>query len=555
MQTYLTCSTDKFSKFAFSKNCFRSILQLVQLYNEQPELEDETQQILAALKDLLRTHVLQPARSAVLNSLRPRDVQSTVIPRGFLESLLAPLTDLLSGDGIASQSSLKSAALLFEIAAEDSKHTTAKGKREETIWLKKLFEHIMQGAHALEYRDLDHVQQTRLVEFSVMMLEKAVRLKTQLKAATLEKLLQPLFRHPRIFTEGEWNLVGLCIQLEPAVFIGSPRGIHVNKERSLNFRNELLVSLLDQIDRDGYKLMSTSTGPQSRPNVTLPYETILSTVVNPLAQAFVQARELPRFLDIWQEQLEKSLHTETNDVLNIWKDEEFLQTVASLLESTLAVSEIEKRLHLIEAGLQPLPMSAGPNQFEKKNALLFVAEALLLGCKSDRTLQKLEDHVLAIYKLLLQLMTDGTERRDEVQIKCWMIMTVINDKWSLSHQSLEHEDDAICLAMRTIESACSTERQPHNFRRGFHAFRFMLSLVEVQKAKMNAGQAEAPNGIAADPIGTVINHILAADFDVEGVDRGEVQAPEWDGDDFIDSGTLFCLACCAQLATVPRTLR
>ena len=555
MQIYLTCSADEFSKFAFSKYCFRSILQLVQLYNEQPEPEEETQQILAALKDLLRTHVLQPARSAVLYSLRPRDVQSTVIPGGFLESLLAPLTDVLSEDGIASQSSLKAAALLFEIAAEASKHKTAKGKRDETTWLKKLFEHIMQSAQTLDYRDFDLVQQTRLVEFSVMMLEKAVRLKAQLKAATLEKQLQPLFRHPRIFTEREWTLVSLCIQLEPALFIGSPGGIHVNKERSLNIRNELLVSLLGQIDRDGNKLMSTSMGPESRPNVALPYKTILSTVVIPLAEAFIQARELPRLLDIWQEQLEKNLHTESNDISSVWKDDELLQTVGSLLESSLAISEIEKRLHVVEVGLQPLPMSAGPNQFEKRNALLFIAEALLLGCKSDRTLQKLEDHVLAIYKLLLQLMIDDTKRRDEVQIKCWKIMTVITDKWSLSHQSLENEDGVISLAMRAIEGTCSTKRRPHDFRRGFHAFRYILSLVEVHKAKMNAGQAETPDGIAADPIGIVINHVLAADFDVEGVDRSEVRAPEWDGGDFIDNGTVFCLACCAQLATVPRTLR
>ena len=555
MQAYLTYSTDEFSKFAFSKNCFRSILQLVQLYNEQTELEHGTQQILAALKDLLRTHVLRPARSSVLNSLRPRDVQSTVIPRGLLESLLAPLTDVLSENGNANQSSLKAAALLFEIAAEDSEHKTAKVKRDETAWLKKLFEHIMQSTHAFEYRALDHVQQISLVEFSVVMLEKAVRLKAQLKAATLEKLLQPLFRQPRIFTEGEWRLVGLCIQLEPTVFIGSPAGVHVNKERSLNIRNELLVSLLDQIDRDGFKLMSTSTGPQSRPNVTLPYQTILSTIVIPLAKAFIQARELPRFLDIWQEQLEKSLHTETSDIFNVWKDDGLLQTVASLLESTLAISEIEKRLHQVEIGLQTLAMSVEPNQLEKRNALLFIVEGFLLGCKKDRTLQKFEDHVVAIYKLLLQLVTDDTKRCDEVQIKCWKIMTVINDKWSISHQSLEHEDGAIHVAMRTIEMACSTERRPHDFRIAFHAFRFLLSLVDVQKVKMNAGQADTPDNIATDAIATAIGHIMAADFDGERVDRGEVQAPEWDGDDFINNGTVFCLACCAQLATVPHTLR
>ena len=475
-----------------------------------------------------------------------------MIPRGLLESLLAPLTDVLSENGNASQSYLKAAALLFEIAAEESEHKTAKESRDQTAWLKKLFEHIMQSAHAFEYRALDHVQQIPLVEFSVMTLEKAVQLRVQLKAATLEKLLQPLFRQPRIFTEGEWSLVGLCIQLEPTVFIGSPAGVHVNKERSLNIRNELLVSLLDQIDRDGFKLMSTSTGPQPRPNVTLPYQTILSTVVIPLAKAFIQARELPRFLDIWQVQLEKSLHTETSNIFSVWKDDGLLQTVASLLESTLAINEIEKRLHLVEIGLQTPAMSVEPNQLEKRNALLFIVEGFLLGCKNDRTLQKFEDHVLAIYELLLQLVTDGTKPCDEVEIKCWKTMTVINEKWSIPH---EHEDGAIHLAMRTIEMACSTERRPQDFRRAFHAFRFLLSLVEVQKAKMNARQADTPDNNAADPFGTAIDHIMAADLQVERVDRGEVQAPEWDGDDFINNGTVFCLACCAQLATVPRTLR
>ena len=527
---------------------------MIQLYNEQPELEHETQEILAALKDLLRTHVLRPARSSVLNSLRSRDVQSTDIPKGLLELLLAPLMDILS-KVTAGQGALKAAALLFEIAAEDPKPKTAKGKKDDATWLQKLFERIMQSAHAFEYHDLYHVQQIPLVEFSIMMLEKAVRLKVKLKAATLEKLLQPLFRDPRIFTEAEWSLVSLCIQLEPAVFVGSPGGIHVNKERSLNIRNELLVSLLGQIKLDGYKSMSISTGPLSRPNAALPYKTILSNVVIPLAKAFVQARELPKFLDIWQEQLEKNLHIETNDMFSVWKDDELLQAVASLLESTIAISEIEKWLHLVDLRLQSLLTRAEPIQSDKLNAQLYIVECLLLGYNSDRILPRLEGLVLGIYKLLLQLITDGREQWNELHIRCWKITTAINSRWSLPHESLDHEDDAVWAAVRTINDACVIERRTQDFRKAFHAFRFMLSLAEVQTAKLNAGKADNADCHAADPVGAAINHIIDASCDNEVVERDGIWALKWDGDDFINSRATLCLACCAQLATVPHTLR
>ena len=454
----------------------------------------------------------------------------------------------------AGQGPLKAAALLFEIAAEDPKHKTTRGKRDDATWLQKLFAHIMQSAHAFEYRDVDHVQQIPLIEFSVMMLEKAVQSKAQLKAATLEKLLQPLFRDQRIFTEGEWTLVSLCIQLEAAVFVGSPGGIHVNKARSLNIRNELLVSLLDQISQDGYKLVSIFTDQQARLNVALPYKTIVSKIVIPLAKAFVQARELPKFLDIWQEQLEKNLHTENNGMFSVWKDDELLQTVASLLESTMAISEIEKRLHLTDIGLQFLPTRAEPSQLDKMNALLFIVECLLLGYNSDRALPRLDDVVFRIYKLLLQRIIDGTDMCYELDIRCWKIMTVINDKWSLPPELLEH-DDALWAAARTIDGKSSMKLEPHDFKRGFHAFRFMLSLAGVQIAKMNIGEADSPDSHNANPIGTVIKHILTASYKVEKIVQDGVQALPWGGDDFIDNGAIFCLACCAQLVTVPNTLR
>ena len=527
---------------------------MIQLYKEQRELEPEIQEILSALKGLLRTHVLRPARSSVLNSLRPRDVQSSDVPKGLLELLLAPLMDILS-KVTAGQGPLKAAALLFEIAAEDLKHKTAKGKRDDATWVQKLFERIMQSAHAFEYHDLYHVQQIPLVEFSVMMLERAVRLKVKLKAATLEKLLQPLFRDPRIFTEAEWSLVSLCIELEPDVFVGSPGGIHVNKERSLNIRNELLVSLLDQINQDGYKFMSMSAGPHSRPNVALPYKTILSKVVIPLAQAFVQARELPKFLDIWQEQLEKNFHRETNDMFSVWTDNELPQTVASLLESTLAISETEKRLHLVNTGLQSLLRRAEPYQPDKMDALLCIAECLLLGYNSDRILPRLERLVLEIYRLLLQLITDGTEKWKELHIRCWKIVTIINSKWSLPHESLKDEDGAVWAAVQNIKNACIIERRTQDFRKAFHAFRFMLSLAEVQMAKMNAREADNPDGHVGDPIGTAVNHIIDASYDLEEMERDDIWALKWDGDDFIDSRAKLCLACCAQLASVPHTLR
>ena len=535
----------------FSKHCSQSVLHLLLSYRQNPEPEDEIRPISATLKDLLSKHVLGPARSSCLNVLRPRDIRDPEIATGLLETLLSPLMDTLNVDKPISLDGLESASFLFKIAAEHSMRIVPKERRNETTWLQKLLNHIMQKAHAFHYYDIDDEKQTIIVDFCVKMLDSCVQSKVTLDTGTLDRIVRPLFHHQRIFTEREWNLVSLCIQLDATIFV-NPSGIaQVNKESLQQVPSDLLSLLLYQISRDGQKLASGNTSALLQPETRSPYDIIRSTVVVPLANAFIHARQFPRFLDIWQEQLERHCSSNNHETISIWRDGQLLHAVAQLVESALSISETEKRLHVVVGELESIAEGTRiePANLGKLTSLAVTLECLLSGSTSSRTLQQLEKPVLVLYKLLLPLTTDSTDQSHDFQDSSWRIMTVVNDRWSLPHQSLDSEINAVRTAKNLIENVIDDARDPERpspkYSAAFYAFRFMLSLTDVETA--------IPD-VYWSAVGTATEHIL--DHSSACLRPGTSHLLKWSGQDYlITRGTLFGLACCAQLTTIPRTLR
>lgn len=455
--------------------------------------------------------------------------------------------DNLEVDEVVSLDSLESVAFLFEIAAEHSMRIVPKDRRNETAWLQKLLNHIMQRAHAFDYYDLDDERQLITVDFSVKMLDSCLQSKVNLDTGTLERIIRPLFHHQRIFTEREWNLVSLCIQLDATVFVKPSGNVQVYKECLQQVPSDLLSLLLNQISRDGQKLVSANTNALLQPETRLPYDMIRYTVVVPVANAFIQTRQFSRFLDIWQGQLEQHYLSNNHETVSIWRDDQLLHAVAHLVESALSISEIEKRLHVVVGELESALVS--PANLGKLISLAVTLECLLSGSISNRTLQQLGEPVLVLYKLLLQLTTDSTEDSNEFQDSCWRIMTIINDRWSLPHQSLDSEVNAVRTAKNLIENviddACDPQRPSPKYSAGFYAFRFMLSLTDVETAIPDAYWSA---------MGAATEHIL--DHSSACLRPGTFHLLKWSGqDDLITRGSLFGIACCAQLTTIPRTLR
>lgn len=549
IQSASISNTNVVSKLAFSEHCFADISRLVRSICELHWAEDETEQISTLLKDLLRTHILRPSRSSCLNSLRPRDDRNPDIPAGLLETLFAPLMDSLADEKYLDRDALDSAALLFELAAEDSRQMPPKGRRNESTWLQRLFNHIMQKAYAYENYESDDTRQADIIDFCVKMLEISVRLKVQLETAALEKVIRPVFHGRGLFTENEWSLVNLCMELDVNVFVKPSGRSLVNQARLQPMPDDVLSLLLHQVSKEGHKPVSVEANPLFRLAAKHPYAIILSTIVIPLVKAFAQVRELPRLLEIWQEQLVRRSLMGKGETLSVWMDDELLQTVAQLVEPTLTTSEVKKRLNQVENALESLSGNASiePLQVETTSALLLTLESVLLGCSGEQTLQDLEERVIQLYKLILNLATDGTERHHEFQSRCWRVMTLINERWSLPHPSLDSENDAIWTAKRAVDKVSVFKGGRQSYMEALHAFRFMLSMAKYEVARMDAIQATNPNGNTANPIGTIIDHILD--------ESHAAHCPVWDGhDESIVDNTVFCLACCAQLIIVPQTL-
>ena len=535
----------------FSKICFQSVLNLLLSYHKNPEPEDEIRLVSARLVDLLRNHILIPARSSCLNALRLRDVRDPDIPTGLLEMLLIPLMDNVVVDEVVSLDILESVTFLFGIAAEHSMRVVPKDRRNEIAWLQKLLNHIMQRAHAFDYYDLDDERQMITVDFSVKMLDSCVQSKLILDTATLERIVRPLFHHQRIFTEQEWEVVSLCIQLDATIFVNPSGNVQVNKECLQQVPSDLLSLLLNQISRDGQKMISANTNTLLQSETRLPYDMIRSTVVMPLANAFIHTRQFPRFLDIWQGQLDQHYLSSNDENVSIWRDDQLLHAVAHLVESALSIGEIEKRLHVFVGELESIAKetSVEPAILGKLTSLAVTLECLLSGSTSNRTLQQLEEPVLVLYKLLLQLPTDKTVNSNDFQNSCWRIMTIINDRWSLPHQSLDSEIKAVRTALNlitnVIDDACDPQRPSPKYSAGFYAFRFMLSLTDVETARPDTYWLA---------MGTATEQIL--DHTSACIRPGTFHFLKWSGqDDLITRGPLFGLACCAQLTTIPRTLK
>lgn len=459
--------------------------------------------------------------------------------------------DTLIVDDVMSLYNLELASFLIEVAAEHSMRTLAKEKRNQTAWLQKILNHIFHSAHAFDYYDLDDERQLLVINFCVKILDSCLQSKVTPDTRTLERILQPLFHHQRIFTKREWDFVSLCIQLDAALFVNPSQKVPINKESSQQVPGDLLSLLLNQISRDGQKPASANTNSLPQPAARLPYDTIRSTVVVPLAKAFIHARQFPRFLDVWREQLEQHYLSNNHETITIWRDDQLLHPVAHLVESALSASEIEKRLLVVVGELESIAggIRIEPANIGKLTSLAVILECLLSGNASTRTLQQLEEPVLVLYKLLLQQTTDSTEKSNDFQDSCWKIMTVVNDRWSLPHQSLESEINAVRTAKNLIENviedACDSQRPSPKYSAGFYAFRFMLSLTDVETAKSDAYWSA---------MGTATEHIL--DHSSACLRPGVLYLVEWSGqDDLITRGSQFGLACCAQITTIPRTLR
>lgn len=509
------------------------------------------------LEDLLLTHFLQPAQKSYLNSLRPRDSRSRDIPAELTQILLAPLIRDFGLKGKTRQYALYSATHLFSIAAHESRNPSPSKRRNRDTWLHHLFCQIVENAGTFDYKP-NNDPETMLLTFTRTVLETAAQVLVQLEPITLEKILRPLLVADGAFQDVEWNVLSLCMELDATIFVGSPEDMLVNGQVLKNECSVLLQLLFTKMNQIGWKATTVGKKLDPRSPDDSIYKSLFAKILAPLASAFIQVRDFPRFFTIWQQELcQHYLDRGYEDVMSIWEDNELVYTIARLVESDLPV---EKADILLNRAVKALECLLGMSSFEldgpdKEVALLVTLECWLLGCTSNRNLKELEKRVLEIYQLLLRLMGDDRERPKKCDTRCWRVLALISDKWSLSPHSLELHQSALQKAFLTINRVSVVQVQRYDYSQELGAFRFALSLAEAENAKLDGFLTGNPQGERVGRIEDAIEVILDHSNSRRDLDPLFFLNVEWSGvDEFIVTGTDFSLACCAQLVAVPRTL-
>ena len=509
------------------------------------------------LEDLLWRHVLRPARKSHLNSLQPRDIRSPDIPAGLTETLLAPLTQDFALHTSAKLRALHSATYLWSIATQEPTKLKPNRSRNETAWLEILFCHVAHRSGMFEYHEPNDEQQMMLVSITEAILNNAVQAQVQLKPATLEKVHKRLFRVPWAFADVEWNLLSSCMMLDATIFVDGPVSTFANGQLSPHVPNELLLLLFKRMDEIGYKatLIDVKRGSRS-PNDVI-YQSLFPKILAPLAKAFIQLRDFPGFITLWEQELCRNYLSGRNGrKMTIWEDDELLHTIGQLIESALTDEKIDQFLCRALEAFECLVGSSGfgSDGPEKKIALLVTLECLLLGCVSDRYLENLEKRVVVIYQLLLKLVAESIERPKNFNTRCWRVLALINDKWSPSQHLLELERGALCKAVRVILRVRDIEVPRYDYSQEFQAFRFMLSLAKVEETRLDALPEDEFDEYYW--FGDALESILYHSKDGRELAPHFFSNVEWSGqDDFIVTKPDFGLACSAQVVAVPRKLR
>ena len=544
-------------KTAFSKHCLLPLLHNIHTYINCEIASDYRRDIVSLLDDLLRIHILLPAQRCHLNSLQPRDIRNSDIPTGLIQTLLTPLTEALQLKEIAKMRTYEAATYLLDIAARKSRQLSPIKSRDRDTWLQYLFDQIAQSAGMFEDYDSSNALSWMLVSFTQMMLATAVQLQVPLESAMLKRILQPLFRPPWAFVDVEWKIVSSCMKLDKTILIEPSAKSNVNGLVSQSATNKLLLSLLDRIGEVGWRFTAINNQGKSGSFDDALYDSFIPTILAPLANSFMQVRNSAGFFSLWKQQLCQHYANARNaDKISIWEDDELLHTIGKLCEHALPFEIADKILSQAFETLErpvDLPQSDGTDE---RVALLVTLECLLLGVTSDRSLENFERHALDFYRLLLRLSVDSTSRPTNFDARCWRILALINDKWSLPQHSSDDEQAAFQKAFFAIKKVCTTEVPRHDYSKEFQAFRFMLSLAKAEKQRYDALLAANPQSGSTDRIGSIIENILEHSDNRRKINSASYFRVEWSGnDDCIVNGADFGLACCAQLFTVPRTFR
>ncbi|KAL8769618.1 MAG: hypothetical protein Q9209_004415 [Squamulea sp. 1 TL-2023] len=489
------------SNLAFAAKCFVPALEILTILSSLAASKADLKQFHCGLEELLMQHVLVAARNNFKTSSKnpvaldddgDDDDEGKIID---ISDILTPLKGLILSHGYRSLSSAQSTirnihpiAQFYRHAIEHTPLGTSKNQNANGPWLQYMFDQILDQIFILPAASRQESQLTQDSSLiTKQMLELLVSHSVKLGLGTLDRVLtlfsQILNDSPE---QVNWGIVGLCLKIDPDVFVIPESTDRESSSESRN-PNKFLAALIARLNGLMEPLQSTSD------------ETIvmvLEDVLVPLAKGFAHARDLLGFINHWRlNLLQNSKSTvgysqQSITSQSIWEHEDLLQAVAGLTESHLTVGQIETVLQEAKTALDSANMDADASPWTTFAAHTVILDCILSGCRSENTISKLSKTVQEIYKTIL-----GQRRQENSPAtprwRLWRCVATIKNRWDADFKT---DTDIHQMEERTATEALNiqTDKDSANdSNERLHSFNYILNVTDNTCSPLREALAES----------------------------------------------------------------
>ncbi|KAF7597588.1 hypothetical protein BBP40_000066 [Aspergillus hancockii] len=480
------------SNESFAKYCFQSALRL-QLCVRSIQLDtDERAHVLHGIERLIALHVVLPARAAFFDRGGSGIDYSASEPDW---SAVKPVSDTFrpiicelelpsqsTNDDIVRKKTLwRTAELLpefFDVACRSVPRDTFRRQTHDAPWLETLFVAVAELAFSIVKAENTS---TYLPEF-VGVLERLFRVVLN---RSVQLSLHTLLTHAAytgLLKDGlaqvEWSLTALLIELGADIFLPNS---------GLRDSTKLLDALLKKINFHWRSGGSHTEGS---------YDIIKNGIIIPLLRAFMSARDLPTFMQLWYEQLIDVEEARSQDsslgLFTVWEDDDVCNVYGDLMRSPLthAHASAQMRAAAIEVRAEDGKVA--------KSAGAYAQFVILEAGFRNRGLNVTDSH--EDLGSIIETMNSTLSSKQSLHWR-WRLWSLARN---LCENNLQSTNNALTTAvMGLIEAAAKSIRYHQKGRMQklcaplecFEAYRFTLAAIIVSG---NSSHVDELNSLTRD---------------------------------------------------------
>ncbi|KAJ5167034.1 uncharacterized protein N7482_005815 [Penicillium canariense] len=340
-------TNNKASNDCFAKFCFSHALRL-QLCLRAIKLDtDERVHLLHAIERIIALHVLLPAREAFyfrggsgIDYSKEEPDWSAVKPvtdtfRPIIGELSAVQITPTTSKNQSLQPLWRSIELLpelFDNAVRAVPRGDFRRQIHEAPWLETLFVAIAELAYSTAKEEEPATSSSRFVS----VLEDLLRIALDRKVGLSLQTILTHAGYTGLLEQGleqvQWNVTALVISLGVDVFLPNS---------GLRDSSKLLDALLD-------KIMLQWRSDSSKKSED--YNTIKNDIVIPLLRGFAGARDLPSFMEVWNDQLvileEARICNNRLPFFSVWEDDDLCDVYSELTRISLTGSNFAAQMQI-----------------------------------------------------------------------------------------------------------------------------------------------------------------------------------------------------------------